>query len=400
MPPSWEDIRAEFDLASEYIHLGAAQFLTSHTRVVRAAIDRYGRSIDAHPVLYVEQNEHALMQRVRDAAARTMGVTDSNEIALTDSTTMSLALLYAGLPLVEGDAVVTTDHEHYSHLESLRGLEQRRGIRICRVVLYDGRAATVQPDALVQRLVEAVTPATRAIGVTWVHSDTGLRFPVRQLADALKPINQRRASNRQVILCVDGVHGFGIETDSMAELGCDFFASGTHKWIHGPRGTGLLWGRMSAWRDIHRVVPSFTETMDAYAENDPLPEMNGTQFTPGGFHSLEYRWAAADAFEFRQQIGEQRIRARIHELSARCREGLSKMAHVTLHTPMSADLSSGIVAFEIDGLDSKTARRRLLDQRVITTVAPYPSSLLRLTPGMFNTTDEVEAGLEAIRRLR
>ena len=52
-----------------------------------------------------------------------------------------------------------------------------------------------------------------------------------------------RPERERVLLCVDGVHGFGVEETSPAELGCDLFAAGCHKWLFGPRGTGLLWGR-------------------------------------------------------------------------------------------------------------------------------------------------------------
>jgi len=118
---SWDAVRAEFALDPSWVHLGTSQFLASHPRPVREAIERYRRALDANPVLYVEAQEDRLMQRVRDAAADYLGVADGNEIALTDSTTMGLGLLYAGLPLSAGDEIVTTDHEHYSHREALGG---------------------------------------------------------------------------------------------------------------------------------------------------------------------------------------------------------------------------------------------------------------------------------------
>ena len=396
----WQQVREAFDFTPEFSHLGAAQFIASHPLPVRQAIERHRRALDANPVLYVEDNEYSLMERVREVAAKTLGVREPHEIAVTDSTTMGLGLLYSALPLSRGDEIVTTDHEHYSHLEAIRGVQQRHGVRVTKVHLYEGIAAAARADALVDRVLDAVTPQTRVVSVTWVHSDTGLKFPVARLAAALRVVNAGREPTRAVLLCLDGVHGFGVETDSMADLGCDFMAAGTHKWIYGPRGTGLLWGRLDRWREMQRVIPSFTETMDAYADDEPLPPMDGRQFTPGGFHSLEYRWAMADAFEFRQAIGEERIRARVHALNRRCREGLAAMPHVTLHTPLPEELSAGITAFDVNGMKSDEAKRRLLDAGIIATVAPYPSALLRLTPGIFNTEAEIDRALEVIDALR
>jgi isopenicillin-N epimerase len=395
----WANVRAAFELSPDYIHLGAGQFLASHPQPVREAIERHRRALDANPVLYIEHNEDRLMERVRACAIRALGVSDPNEVALTDSTTMGLALMYAGLPSRQGDEIVTTDHEHYSQLEALRGAQHRSGVWIKKVRLYDGSAADARAGELVTRVLDAITDATRAVAITWVHSDTGLKFPVAQLADALRGMNAGRDPDHRIRLCVDGAHGFGIETDTMPMLGADFMSAGTHKWIYGPRGTGLLWAPIKEWRRMIRVIPSFTEMMDAYSEGGPLPEMDGRQFTPGGFHSVEHRWAAAEAFEYREQIGPAVIRDRIYALNRRCREGLRQMPHVTLHTPLATELSAGITAFEIKGLDPEQARQRLLDERIIATVAPYQTKYLRLTPAIFNTEEEIDRALEVIRRL-
>jgi selenocysteine lyase/cysteine desulfurase len=45
------------------------------------------------------------------------------------------------------------------------------------------------------------------------------------------------------LLVVDGVHGIGAVDETIAEMGCDFFCAGTHKWMFAPRGTGILWAR-------------------------------------------------------------------------------------------------------------------------------------------------------------
>jgi len=57
-----------------------------------------------------------------------------------------------------------------------------------------------------------VRPQTRVIAVTWVHSSTGLKIPVGRIADALKAVNARRSEEDRALLCVDGVHGFGVRT--------------------------------------------------------------------------------------------------------------------------------------------------------------------------------------------
>jgi selenocysteine lyase/cysteine desulfurase len=86
------------------------------------------------------------------------------------------------------------------------------------------------------------------LALTWVHSSTGLKLPLRRIADALNRINADRDERDSVIFCVDGVHGFGIEDVTLADLGCDFLMAGCHKWLfRAPRGTGIVAGTKRGW---------------------------------------------------------------------------------------------------------------------------------------------------------
>src|SRR6185369_16185221 len=89
--------------------------------------------------------------------------------------------------------------------------------------------------------------------------------------------------------------------------------------------------------------------------------------TPGGFHSFEHRWALSAAFEMHQGIGKARVAARVRDLNTRCKEGLRKLPRVRLKTPMSGDLSAGIICFEVDGVAPKQVVAKLAERRIIAT---------------------------------
>jgi isopenicillin-N epimerase len=128
--------------------------------------------------------------------------------------------------------------------------------------------------------------------------------------------------------------------------------------------------------------------------------MDGKQMTPGGFHFLEYRWALKDAFDFISSIGKVNIFHQVHALNRQCKEGLEKMAHVKLHTPMSDGFSSGIICFEVPGMTAKEVVSRLKERRVIATASPYKISFPRFTPGIINMPSDVDKALEAVFDLR
>ena len=136
-----------------------------------------------------------------------------------------------------------------------------------KVVLYD-ESATAPENEIVDRLRGALRPQTRVVGLTWVHSSTGVKLPLRAIGAALAEHNARRSDT--VLLVVDGVHGFGVEDEAIATIGLDFFAAGTHKWILGPHGTGIVWGRDGRWADMQPTIPAFQkELSDAWKQDHP-----------------------------------------------------------------------------------------------------------------------------------
>jgi isopenicillin-N epimerase len=395
----WGAVRAEFQLNPDRIHL-ALMLLTSHPRPVRDAIDAHRRGLDDNPVEYFEARFGKLDQEVRKSAARYMGG-GADDIALTDSTTMGLAVLYGGLLLRPDQEVLTTTHDHYATHENLRLRVARAGASLAtavrKVALYD-RPDEASEREIVTRLTRAITPKTRVVAVTWVHSSTGVKLPIRHIADAIAALNKSRGDANRVLLCVDGVHGFGVESERPADLGCDFFVAGCHKWLFGPRGTGVLWGRPAAWKShVGLIAPFESGPYGAWMKGQIPSGPGGPMATPGGFHSFEHRWALGEAFDFHQRIGRERITARIRELARQCKEGLARMPHVEVHTPADPALSAGLVCFEVRNMPAPDVVKRLLERKIVASVTPYATAYARVSPGILNTPEQIEALLREVR---
>jgi selenocysteine lyase/cysteine desulfurase len=328
-------------------------------------------------------------------------VVDPTEIALTDSTTMGLGLLYGGLILRDGQEILTTVHDHYSTETSLRLSAERTGATIRRIPLYDSLKSVSRLE-LLDNLIKNIRPSTRIVAVTWVHSSSGLKLPIQEMAQAIRNLNEARAEPDRVIFCVDGVHALGVEDFRLSDVGCDFLVAGTHKWMFGPRGTGLVWGHQRAWPVANAIIPTFnTQAYDAWMGlSQPTNLPKSVYMTPGGFHSFEHRWALDEAFTFHQAIGKARVTQRVYELNQQMKRGLAKMPHVTLHTPMSQELSAGIVCFEVAGMTPRQVIERLRHRKIIGSVTPYATQYARLAPSLLTLTTDIEQALEEILKLR
>ncbi|SDR04300.1 Selenocysteine lyase/Cysteine desulfurase [Pseudoxanthomonas sp. CF385] len=394
----WDAVRAQFALDPAYLHF-ASFFIASHPTPVREALDGYRRAMDANPFLFVERamfedDAHNLPLQVCTEVAEYLGGR-ANEVCLTRSTTEGLALVYHGLPLKAGDEVLTTVHDHYSHHESIRLATARAGATMRKIALF-ASSADAGVDEIVGNLKAAIQPATRVVGITWVHSSTGIRLPIREIAAMLRGLPD------PPLLVVDGVHGLGAADDTVATMGADYFCAGTHKWMFAPRGTGLVWANAANWGRLRPLVPNFTEieSYNAWTEDrPPAGPANAARMMPGGFHAFEHQWAMTAAFRMHQQMQRPRVAARITALNDQLKRGLADLPKVKVHTPRAAALSAGLVAFEIDGMGPTDIVKQLLTRRIVASTSPYAISYARLAPSLVNTPAEVDEALRAVRAL-
>ncbi len=380
-PEDWESVRAQFPLDPSVSQF-AAFVLSPHTAQVAAAIDyhRDRLSFDTEQALL---DGFQLEDEVRRAAGNYTGAVPA-EFALTDSTTMGIAHMYGGLSLSADDEVLSTTHDFFSTEEALRLLALRSGAQVRTVTLYDDpETATV--DEMTSRLIGAVGPRTRVVAITWVHSSTGVRVPVQEIGAALADLNRDR--DQPVLLCVDGVHGFAAVDVDLPDLGCDFLSAGTHKWLFGPRGTGILWARN--WGPLTELIPSFSGFE------------NGARLTPGGYHDFEHRWALTEAFAFHMRIGRARVVERTVSQASQLKDGLLGISSrkIRVVTPTDPAVSAGIVCIDVAPMLPGNAVMALREQGIVASATPYRTSYLRLGPSLVTTPEQVDAAIGAVATL-
>jgi len=313
---------------------------------------------------------------------------------------MGLALLYTSLQLDRDQEILTTTHDHYSTETALAECAARRGCTVRRVPMYQDPSTTTEGE-MIDSIRHAISAKTRVVAVTWVHSSTGVKIPVRGLGAAIEEINRQRGERDRIYFCVDGVHALGIENFTLPELLCDFWVAGTHKWLFGPRGTGVLWGRPDSWKLARPTIATWEPAeFQAGIGWKPKSTVGGGQLmTPGGYHSFDHRWALGSAFELHQQLGKARVQSRIHALNRQLKEGLQKIRNVRLYTPLSETLSSGIVCFNVVDLPAQAVVDRLFEKQIVASATPYKASYARLCPSLLTLEGDVDRTVEAVHTL-
>lgn len=376
----WAQLRQLFTQDPDYIHF--SNFLvTSHPKPVRDAIDLHRARIDRNPGLAMDWDLQEAWKReaqVRDWAGRYLQA-KPGQIALTGSTTEGLAMIYGGIHVRPDQEILTTVHEHYSTEFTLDYRVKKEGTQVRKIKLFKD-AHRISVDEVLSAIKSNIRPNTRVLGMTWVQSGSGVKLPIGEIGKLVEELNRSRDEKDRILYVVDGVHGFGVEDLSFPQMHCDFFIAGTHKWMFGPRGTGIICARSEELKDVTPKVPTFSEDTNF-----------ATTMSPGGYHAFEHRWALNEAFKLHLQLGKADVQTRIHGLNSYLKERLLAHPQIELVTPTSPELSAGFTFFRVKEQSSDKVAAYLMENRVVSDAVHRDAGpVIRTAPGLLNTESEVD----------
>ena len=313
-----------------------------------------------------------------------------DEICLTPRTTDGLTTVVNGLRWSEGDEVITFAAEHPAVLIACHLLQRQHGVHVRLLPL-----ASDETDASILDKVEsAITPRTRCLFFSHVQYASGLRMPIPSLRAMTKP--------RGIRMLVDGAQTGGHLALDMRALDCDFYAIPGQKWLLGPNGTGALFIREELIEEVEPRQAGFRTLVDPESH----PSYDEYQVNTGSIEKFAaYSPSAAlqlgflEAVRFNLEIGPQEIEARSLALASRAKASLADVPGVTVLSPMDPVSSSGLVTVALGGVDPKEAVARLWEERRIVIRPVNDPSGIRLSLAWFNTEDEVDETVDAIREL-
>jgi selenocysteine lyase/cysteine desulfurase len=175
-------------------------------------------------------------------------------VALVPSTTIAINAAVEGLVasgyLRAGDVVLQSDQEHMGGRSAFLHYA-RLGFFSIEYFSIPMHGSTVH--SLVASIAAALTPRTRVVCLSHVTTTTGIRLPIRQIAELLH--------SKSILLIVDGAQSAGAISIDMRELLADVYAASlqlcnfhasrpsppccsycisAHKWLLAPKGSGIM----------------------------------------------------------------------------------------------------------------------------------------------------------------
>lgn len=367
---------SEYLLSPGLIHLNTASLGATPRGVLDRAMAAW-RDLESSPVLMAYGNAESTVlsavERVRKRAADFLGC-EHDELLITRCTTDAMGIVAQGMRWTAGERILTTDLEHDGGSLCWAYVAQRHGVVVDRIAIsFDEHDSA----SIVRRFAAAITPATRVISVSHIISSTGLRMPIAQIS-AL-------ARERRILCVVDGAQALGAIPVDVKALGCHAYAASGHKWLMGPKGTGMLYVSREASEAIQPI-----QWQDA--------RRYGAESAGVGPQPLVIGLGAA--IERMQDIGMIAVERHDLELRNRAYEQLMQIRKVRVVSPPPGPLATAIVACVLpDSIDSMVLRDTLLAKHgvIVKMSEKRHFNGVRLSPHILNNEKHIDAALKALR---
>jgi selenocysteine lyase/cysteine desulfurase len=372
----WAQLRRQWRLAPDRINLNCGSVGCTPLPVLRAMIDHILSAEEfresAYPWFGYEENRR--VRALRDALAAFVGC-KRDELAITRNATEGNNVVCNGLDLNAGDEVLLTDQEHPGGRCCWEQKAARFGIKLNFVKLPRPPASA---DEIIDGFRKALTPRTRVIAFSHITTVTGLILPAKEIC-AL-------ARKHDALSHVDGAHAIGQVPIDLHDLGCDFYATSPHKWLCAPKGTGALYVREELLEKL------WVNTASAEWRNY---KQKAYRFSNLGTSNLSVMVGLKAALDFYQEIGPERIYARIHELARRLRDRIAEQKELRLANASADAFYGGLVSFEpVKGTLKKVVAE--CEARHIRIIGS--PQRIRVATHIFTQPAEVHAFCEAVER--
>ena len=315
--------------------------------------------------------------------ARVFGA-ETEEVALTHSTSEGIAIVAWSLNWEPGDEVVISNTEHPANVIPWYVLRDRFGIAIREIDLSPG-------TGLIDEVRGQLSDRTRMVSISHVSRNNGRTLRTgdsAELGDLLRA--------RGVRYHLDGAQGPGCVATDFRALGCDGYSTCGHKWLLGPKGTGALFVRRETLDDVQLSWAGSHShaTMDYEGGYTLLPSAARYEF---GTRALADFAGFAHAVDWMEDIGLARIEERIQSLVDHATEAVDATEGLGVSSPRARPDRSGVFVVQLpEGCDATQLYNDLREDEGILASPVRAARDFRLSIHFFNTRDEIDAAIAAI----
>lgn len=329
--------------------------------------------------------------RLREKLATLLGAT-RQEVALVPNTTAGVTDIALSIPWKPGDRVVLFRGEFPANVTPWQRAAELFKLDL---LFHDADLFRLDPTHAFERLDHDLRWGARLVALSSVEFQTGLRMPLAEIT--------KRCHAQGAEVFVDAIQGLGSVPMDVAREGVDYLSAGSHKWLMGVEGCGVLYVKAelaktlrpytAGWLGHENPTGFLFEGEGRLRYDRPLRARadvfeNGT-FNASGCFALE---ASLDGI---LGLGVENIHRHVNAYLDVLEEGLVRRGFVSLRSrsPEARSCILGVRPPAGSDVNAPALQQSLARYGVITSV---PDGVLRFAPHWPNHPREVDAVLAAV----
>jgi selenocysteine lyase/cysteine desulfurase len=249
-----------------------------------------------------------------------------------------------------------------------------------------------------EELRSAIRKETRLLALSHCSNVTGAVQPIREIASLTRKYG--------TALLIDAAQSAGSLPLDVKEMNIDILAAPGHKGLYGSQGTGFLYIAEGI-----ELSPLMVGGTGGFSSQDEQPGELPERFESGTLNLPGIAGLKAGV-EFVMSIGVPAIMGKEAALVEQLLEGISGIPDAAHYSPGKPEMRGGLVSFTVKGVDPAEIGYRLDREFDIAvraglhcaphahrTIGTFPQGAVRVSPGYFNTSQDVETFLQALRSI-
>ena len=331
------------------------------------------------------------VNEARAAISRFFNISYPMRLSFTKNATEALNIAIRG-SLKAGEHAIATSMEHNSVIRPLKTMERDAGIELT-IVECDNNGFIDVSD-----IEKSFRTNTRLVICTLASNVTGAIFPVKEIGSVCR--------RHDVNFLVDAAQGAGYASIDVSDMNIDMLAFPGHKGLLGPQGTGGLYVREGIRLNPIMQGGTGSNSEEMY-QPDFMPDLleSGTLNTPGII-------GLSEGIKFIESFGFENLKHYRLLLLKKLIEGIKDIKGAIIYGSARAENNAGIAAVNLEGADSVEISYMLDKEYEIAsraglhcaplahrTLGTISTGIVRLSIGCFNTFDEIDYTINAMRKI-
>ena len=310
----------------------------------------------------------------------------ADEIILGNSATYGIHLWANGIPLKKGDEVILVKGDFPASILSWLYL-RKQGINVIEI---EPKKGYLQPEDL----MNVITGRTRILCATWVDSFTGYKFDPKVIGEICK--------EHDVMYLLNVTQGLGTIPFDVSKVYVDGITSTGYKWLCGPYATGFAWMKLEHIKNLEYNQTYWIPMQGDRDHNDIrnyqiLTDIGAAQYDVFGTANLFnfIPWTESIKLFLRYSIPA--IWKHNNHLVSQFISGINT-ANYEIRSPLDGEERSAIILVSHKDPDRNKAIFDLLTELKI--YISYREGLLRFSPHLYNTQDDIDRALKILNSVK